>query len=157
MGRKVRRGFTLVEFVIVAIIISVLAATILPQCSSSSRETKMSNLKFNLHSVRSQLEKYKEQHRGAFPPAATSADFSRQMTGKSDQAAMLNVAGPFGPYLEGGIPVNPFNGSASVAIIRGNTPPTAPTGSEDGWQYNPIQGWFYPNDPDYFRAAQGTN
>jgi type II secretory pathway pseudopilin PulG len=157
MDCNTRPGFTFVEFLIVAIIVTVLAATILPQCSSSSWEAKMSNLKFNLHSVRSQLEKYKEQHQGTFPPAASSADFARQMTGISDQTAMLNAAGPRGPYLEGGMPVNPFKDSASVAIIQGNTPPTAPTGSDDGWQYNPAQGWFYPNDPEYFRAARGAN
>jgi type II secretory pathway pseudopilin PulG len=130
-----------VEFVIVAVIVTVLAATILPQCSSSSREAKMSNLKFNLRSVRSQLEKYKQDHRGKFPPAVTSVDFARE----------------FGPYIEGGMPVNPFNGSASVAIIEDNTPPTKPTGSEDGWQYNAAQGWFYPNDSEYFRADASTN
>jgi type II secretory pathway pseudopilin PulG len=141
MGHGSRRGFTFAEFVIVAVIITVLAATILPQCSSSSREAKMSNLKFNLHSVRSQLEMYKEQHQGHFPPAATSADFARE----------------FGPYLEGGIPVNPFNGSASVAIVHGSTPPSASAGSDDGWQYNPSRGWIYPNDAEYFRSAGGSN
>ena len=141
IGYKSRRGFTFVEFVTVAIIITVLAATILPQCSSSSREAKMSNLKFNLHSVRSQLEKYKEQHQGHFPPAASSADFARE----------------FGPYLEGGIPFNPFNCNSAVAIIQGNTPPNGPTGSDDGWQYNPGQGWFYPNDAEFFRTSSGSN
>jgi general secretion pathway protein G len=136
-----RRGFTFVEFVIVAIIVTVLAATILPQCSSSSREAKMSNLAFNLRSIRSQLEKYKEQHGGRYPPANSSVEFSTQ----------------FGPYLEGGIPVNPFNESARVAIIQGNAPPAGPSGNDEGWQYNPAQGWFYPNDPKYFRAAHGAN
>ncbi len=136
-----RGGFTFVEFVIVAVIVTVLAATILPQCSSSSKEAKMSNLAFNLRSVRSQLEKYKEQHQGHFPTAASSAEFATQIA----------------LYLEGGIPVNPFNGSATVAIIQGNTPPAGPTGSNDGWQYSSAQGWFYPNDSEYFRAARGAN
>ena len=136
-----RRAFTFIEFVIVAVIVTVLAATIVPQCSSSSREAKMSNLKFNLQSVRSQMEKYKQDHAGHFPRAASSAEFAKE----------------FGPYLEGGIPVNPFNGKASVAIVQGDAPPTASTGSDDGWQYNPTQGWFYPNDPEYFRAPQRAN
>jgi type II secretory pathway pseudopilin PulG len=141
MGYDSRRGFTFVEFVTVAVIITVLAATILPQCSSSSCEAKMSNLKFNLRSVRSQLEKFKLEHSGRFPVAASSAEFAAQ----------------FGPFLECGIPVNPFNGSATVAIIESDTPPNAPTGSDDGWQYNPVNGWFYPNDAVYFRTSCGSN
>jgi prepilin-type N-terminal cleavage/methylation domain-containing protein len=152
-----RRGFTLIEVMIVAIIITVMAATILPQFSSSARDAKWSSLKFNLRSVRSQLERYKENHQGVYPPAASSGDLVGQLTNKTDSTAALNASGACGPYLEGGLPANPFNDSASVAIIRGDTPPSAATGSSDGWQYNPARGWFYPNNSEYFQNARDSD
>ena len=133
---------------------AVLAATIIPQFSASTKDAKMSNLKFNLHTVRSQLEMYKEQHLGVYPPAAVSADFENQMTQKTDQNTTLDPTdGAYGPYVEGEIPINPFNNSTGVAILRGSTEPTAPTGSADGWQYNPQHGWFYPNNAEYFQST----
>jgi prepilin-type N-terminal cleavage/methylation domain-containing protein len=146
-----RNAFTLIEVLIVVIIMAVLAVTIIPQFSTSTKDAKMSNLKFNLHTVRSQLEMYKEHHLGVYPPATASADFANQMTQKTDQNTTLDPTnGAYGPYIEGSIPLNPFNNSNSVVILQGNTQPTAPTGSADGWQYNPANGWFYPNDPEYF-------
>ncbi len=148
------KAFTLIEALIVVIIMAVLAATIIPQFSTSTKEAKMSNLKFNLRMVRSQLEAYKGQHLGIYPPASDNADFRNQLTQKTDQNTTLDPSnGACGPYIEGDIPINPFNQSTSVAILKGNAEPTAPTGSPDGWQYNPKHGWFYPNDPEYFQSA----
>jgi prepilin-type N-terminal cleavage/methylation domain-containing protein len=148
-----RYGFTLIEVLMVVVIMAVLAATIIPQFSASANDAKLSNLKFNLRSIRAQLEKYKEEHLGSYPPAASHDDFLNQMIGKTDRNTNLNVRGACGPYIETGIPSNPFNNSATVTIILGSDPPTAPTGSGDGWQYNPAQGWFYPNDNEYFRST----
>ena len=47
--RNRRKAFTLIEALIVVIIMAVLAATIIPQFSTSTKDAKMSNLKFNLH------------------------------------------------------------------------------------------------------------
>src|SRR5258708_2528989 len=130
---KRRTGFTLIEVLIVVIIMAVLAATIIPQFSTSTKDAKMSNLKFNLHTVRSQLELYKEHHLGTYPPAAASTDFKNQMTQKTDQNSTLDTSGAYGPYIEGDVPINPFNNSSTTVIITGSTPPTGPTGSTDGW------------------------
>jgi|SRR5208282_2964379 len=153
MKKSRRSGLTLIEVVIVAIIMAVLAATIIPQFSASTKDAKMSNLKFNLHIVRSQLERYKEQHSGVYPPAAANTDLANQLTEKTDQNTKLDPTnGACGPYLQDGIPLNPFNNSNTVAVIQGTAEPTAPTGSTDGWQYNPTTSWFFPNDPEYFRS-----
>jgi general secretion pathway protein G len=149
-------AFTFIEVLIVAFIVAVLAGTIIPQFSMSTREAKLSNLKFNLHTVRAQLELYKEQHRGIYPPAATGADFKDQITRKTGQDTKLDGAkGTCGPYLQSDVPLNPFNHSLTVAILGGDTEPTAPTGTSDGWQYNPAHGWFYPNNAEYFQNAGG--
>ena len=149
-----RHAFTLIEALILVVIMAVLAATIIPQFSNSSREAKMSNLKFNLHLMRSQLEMYKENHAGVYPPAVANADFRSQLTQKTDRnTAISPTNGTCGPYIVGDIPINPFNRSTSVTILRGDTEPTAPTGTADGWQYNPQHGWFYPNNCECFQSG----
>ncbi len=154
--RKNRRGaFTLIEVLIVVIIMAVLAATIIPQFSTSTKDAKMSNLKFNLHTLRSQLEMYKEHHLGNYPVAANSADFKAKLTSKTDQSGTVSATGAYGPYVTGDIPTNPFNNSAATVILSGDTEPTAASGSADGWQYNPSHGWLYPNNTEYF-ASSGT-
>jgi type II secretory pathway pseudopilin PulG len=149
-----RKAFTIIEFIVLAVILGVLAATILPQFSTSARDAKMSNLKFNLRTVRSRLEAYKEDHAGAYPPATDSRSFVAQMTQKSPPNA---VGGACGPYIEGNLPINPFNNSSNIAIVHGDVEPTAPTGSGDGWQYNVDHGWFYPNDREFFTTTGGLN
>ena len=75
----------LIEVLIVVIIMAVLAATIIPQFASSTKDAKASNLKFNLQTVRSQLEMYKEQHLSVYPPATDTASFTAQMCGKTER------------------------------------------------------------------------
>ena len=155
MCKSRRNAFTLIEVLIVVIIMAVLAATIIPQFTSSTKDAKMSNLKFNLHTIRSQLEMYQQEHLNVYPPAAVAADFKNQMIQKTDQNTTLDpTAGQFGPYITGDdIPMNPFNNSTSTVILTGDTEPTAATGSADGWQYNPKHGWFYPNNTEYFQST----
>lgn len=148
MCKNRRSAFTLIEVLIVVIIMAVLAATIIPQFSSSTKDAKLSSLKFNLHTIRSQLEMYKEQHLGNYP---TAANFVAQLTGKTDQDGTPNAAtGLFGPYIETQLPMNGFNNSNTVTMVTGTAPPTAPANNTDGWQYNAANGWFYPNSTDYF-------
>ena len=152
MSKNRRNAFTLIEVLIVVIIMAVLAATIIPQFSSSTKDAKESNVKFNLQTMRTQLEMYKEHHMGKYPPAANSDDFKKQMTQKSKQDTTLDTAGPYGPYIQGDIPANPMNASNAVVVVTGDVAePTAATGSSDGWQYNPTHGWFYPNNAEYFQ------
>ena len=155
MGKGRRNAFTLIEVLIVVIIMAVLAATIIPQFTSSTKDAKMSTVKFDLHTIRSQLEMYQQEHLNTYPPAAVSADFKNQMLQKTDQNTTLDLtAGQFGPYLSGDdLPINPFNNSTTTAILTGSTEPTGPTGSADGWQYNPKYGWFYPNNAEYFQST----
>jgi hypothetical protein len=117
----------------------------------------MSNLKFNLHTIRSQLEMYKEHHLGNYPTATSTTEFKDRMTKKTDQSGAVDANGAYGPYVEGDIPVNPFNNSSAVAILSGNTEPTAAGTGTEGWQYNPTHGWFYPNNKEYFDSLSSTS
>ncbi len=59
---KLRAGFTLVELLIVVIILAILAAIVIPQFSSATRDTQESALDANLAGLRNAIELYKVQH-----------------------------------------------------------------------------------------------
>ena len=101
---KVKRGFTLVEILVVVVILGILAAIVIPKYSEASSEAKFSNLCTNLHILRSQIELYKSQHNNT-PP--TFANFVAQMTGQTDITGA--VGNDYGPYMRK-IPINQFNG-----------------------------------------------
>jgi len=148
--RKSRRhnAFTLIEVLIVVIIMAVLAATIIPQFSSSTTDAKESSLKFNLHTIRSQLEMYKAHHLSSYP---TFANFVVQMTEKSDINGLKVGDLNFGPYIQGELPENPFVGSnAIVAVAAEGTEPAAIVAGGAGWQYDQSNGGFFPNNAEYY-------
>ena len=66
--RHLRRGFTLVELLIVIIIIAVLAAIAIPKFANSSARSKESALKSTLKIARNAVEIYRADT-GAYPPA----------------------------------------------------------------------------------------
>jgi len=149
MKKSLRRdAFTLIEVLIVVIIMAVLAATIIPQFSSSTKDAKESSLKFNLHTIRSQIEMYKAHHLNDVP---TVANFDVQMTEKSDINGTQTGELLYGPYVQGEIPENPFNNSNTVvAVAAEGTEPTAVVAGGAGWQYDQSTGDFYPNNSEWY-------
>lgn len=66
-----RRGFTLVEIILVIIIIGILAAIIVPKFAGQSDNAKIANTKANLNSLRSAVRLWQSDHEGE-PPTALS-------------------------------------------------------------------------------------
>ncbi len=93
-----RKGFTLVEILIVVVILGILAAIVIPQFSNASSDSKLATLKTNLQTVRCQLELYKIEHDDIYPVLASFED------------AMVTT----GKYLQK-VPTNPFTGNAAIA------------------------------------------
>ncbi|MBN1816614.1 MAG: prepilin-type N-terminal cleavage/methylation domain-containing protein [Sedimentisphaerales bacterium] len=125
MKRRMRKGFTLVEILIVVVILGILAAIVIPQFTNASEEASVNSLRADLQTMRSQIELYKVQHLGQTP---TVADFVTQMTGQTN---INGAAGTdFGPYLER-IPTNQFVNSNTVA---------AADAAGVGWVYNATTG-----------------
>jgi prepilin-type N-terminal cleavage/methylation domain-containing protein len=149
-----RNAFTLIEVLIVVIIMAVLAATIIPQFSSSTTDAKTSALQFNVHTIRSQIELYKTQHLGTVP---TLAKFADQMTKQTDVNG--NTTGDattliYGPYIQTQVPANSFNGSnALVKVATPGTPPTGVVAGGAGWQYDESNGGFFPNNKEAYQAG----
>jgi type II secretion system protein G len=141
MKTKQRRGFTLVEVLIVVVIMAVLAATIIPQFSDSTNDAKVSNLKFNLHTLRSQIELYKSQHDGVWP---ASQDLS-ELTEKTDKYGTKDANGEYGPYLRE-VPINPYKESNATVAPAAN-PPVAEEAT-GGWLYDTATGELWINYAD---------
>ena len=109
--RTIKKGFTLIEILIVVIILGILAAIVIPQFTSASTEARQGNLKSQLQTLRSQIALYKLQHQDKLPNLVTSWD---QLTKKTDLAGVVATTGTtFGPYMQD-VPVNSLNSLSTV-------------------------------------------
>src|SRR5260221_2459627 len=70
-----RRGFTLVEILIVVVILGILAAMVIPKFANASGEAKRNSLSSSLQALRGQIELYMLQH-GDAAPALTTTDWT---------------------------------------------------------------------------------
>src|SRR5437763_5233664 len=120
MTRTNRKGFTLIEILIVVIILGILAAIVIPQFTNASKEAKSSALVTMVQSMRSQIALFKLQHNdflpGAAPVVGTAGTFSQgtfwdQMTLFSDVTGATNATKTVqfnkGPDMQS-IPKNPL-------------------------------------------------
>jgi prepilin-type N-terminal cleavage/methylation domain-containing protein len=144
MKSNTRSAFTLVEVLIVVVILAVLAATIIPQFSDSTKDAKESTLLFNLHTLRSQIQIYRTNHDGKLPSATLV-----ELTSKTDKAGNIGVGNPYGPYITE-IPENPFNDSATIKTITNSPALAGDVSATDGWLYNTTTGELWISHDDYF-------
>ena len=72
-GKNGKRGFTLIEILIVVVILGILAAIVIPQFTSASQEASMSSAKSQLQSVRSQIELFRVKNTGENPTITNGA------------------------------------------------------------------------------------
>ena len=142
-----RSGFTLVEVLIVVVILGILAATVLPQFTSSSEDAKESAMIQNLQTVRGQIELYRLQHNSTIPAAGTTleAAFLDAMLLSSDADGTTGPIGtkPFGPYFVGQFPPNPFSGKKDVTVVNADPLPAADGAT--GWIYSSKTGRIKAN------------
>jgi prepilin-type N-terminal cleavage/methylation domain-containing protein len=139
------KGFTLVELLIVVVIMAVLAATVIPEFSSSTDDAKTNTSMFNLHTIRAQLQTYKAQHGGNAPALLL------KLTKVTDSAG-LEAGEPgagdliYGPYLSA-IPEDVVNSSTDVATSSDD--PISVTSTTGGWIYNSTTGEIRVNHTSY--------
>lgn len=139
-----RTAFTLVEILIVVVIMAILAATIIPQFTASTKDAQEATAVFNLQALRSQIELYKAQH-GGTPPATLDKLTSR--TNSAGATGTDAATYPLGPYMLR-LPENPLNGMAAIDVISAY-PPSAAGAATAGWLYHSTSGNIYLNHADF--------
>jgi MSHA pilin protein MshA len=126
-----RRGFTLIELVIIIVVLGILAAVAIPRYSNITNEAKEASARAALGGLRSGIAIY----------YASQA----VQTGVADwpDVDSLNMVGI---VMEHAIPKNPYISDTNYpdSIIPGTTKGVV-EGTEYGWKYNDITGEIWAN------------
>ncbi len=145
-----RRGFSLLEVVIVVAIIAILAAIGIPRMSRGARGASDSALTGDLATLRNAIDLYAAEHTGAFP---TAADINTQLTQYTNVGggvvATKDTTHIYGPYMRS-IPPLP------VGTKKGNKTIAAADGNGVGWIYNATEGSIKANATDVEVDEAGT-
>jgi general secretion pathway protein G len=155
-----RAGFTLIEILIVVVILGIVAAIVVPELSSASRQAREGVMKDDLRFMREQATRYMIQHDDDPPgypsggdtmQVPTEANFIDQMTrytdGLGNSGGAYSNTYRYGPYLTR-IPENPLTSLSGVHVVANGAPIPAPDLSQPyGWIYKPETLQFIPNVP----------
>lgn len=136
-----RKGFTLVEILIVVIILGILAAIVIPQFTNASTDARKSNMASQDQTIKSQISLYSLQHQDTYPTAAQG--LFTQLTSISDDTGTIPPGTglqAFGPYLQS-TPINPLTGVSTVDYLTSS--PTVETNGAGGTSVGTTYGWVY--------------
>jgi prepilin-type N-terminal cleavage/methylation domain-containing protein len=126
-----KKGFTLVELLIVIVILGILAAIVIARFAGATKESKESNLKGNLRTMRSSLETYKANSKSnSYPP--TLDDLWKGTAADVDSKTFLER-----------IPIDPFYRANAVTVVPAIFSPIdaaterdSKIGGGGGWAYD---------------------
>ncbi len=148
----------MIEVLIVVVILGIVAGTVLPRFHDATGDAREAALLRTLQTLRSQIELYRHEHLG-MPPAEGSLDprdFYRALFRSSDADGTTGPPGtkPYGPYLLGQMPPNPYNNGRAVKIVP-NIESVVP--DESATLGGQTVGWFYESRTGRIRAnAEGV-
>ncbi len=138
--QQLRRGFSLIELVIVIVIIGIIAAIAIPRMSRGAEGAAESSLKANLAVLRNAIDLYTTEHEGTRP---TVSGFVAEMTTFTNLAggtsATKTTTHIYGPYLRE-VPEMPVKGQGSKSSTV-----AAGAGAGVGWIYNETTGAITAN------------
>lgn len=125
-----RRGFTLVELIVVIVVLAILSGVAIPKYIDYSASAKASATRATLGGVRSAIANF----------YANSA-----LTGTPAWPTLTNMQ-TLGSVMQESIQANPYQTGASAATIAAATwTTTPPTSGTNGWNYDATAGKFWAN------------
>jgi general secretion pathway protein G len=134
-ARRIRRGFTLIELVVVVLVMGILAAVAAPKMFDTASNAKINSSRQSLVVLRDAIELYKAQN-GTYPGQ-----------GGSGTALATDLAG----FIKGSFPKVQIPGAKNDGTVKWDTGATgvgAPDGSTD-WLYNKNDGTLIINLSGY--------
>jgi prepilin-type N-terminal cleavage/methylation domain-containing protein len=152
--KMIRRGFTLIEIIVVVVVIGIIAGIAIPRMSRVSDAAPDSAVAEELAAMRAAIDQYQNDHNGAPPSASSAETFVKQMTRYTDAAGdpqlKKDMSHVLGPYLKG-IPTLPVGANRGLNTVTVTGP--AGTGTF-GWYYDGTTIWI--NDPSGDVDARAT-
>ena len=131
-----KRGFTLVEILLVVILLGILATVVMALFRPVTQDSRKAAISETLGRLRAQIQLYTLQHDDASPDM--SGNWYALTTRTTDSQG--NNRGPYLPS----VPRNALNGFSTVAVVA--TDPVfgdAVAGSGIGFVYNPNNGFIW--------------
>lgn len=150
-GMKTRRGFSMIELVIVVVIIGIIGAIAIPRMSRGASGAADSALVADLAVLRNAIDLYETEHQGLYPSLATFANELTQYTDiVGDAQAAKDSTHIYGPYLRSvpALKVGSNKGQNGLVATQGGT--TA------GWVYDETTGVITANLPNTETDDQGV-
>ena len=150
MDRK-RRGFSLLELVIVVVILGIIAAIAIPRMSRGSEGAADSALKSNLAVLRNAIDLFVAEHDGVIPTGANIENSLQQFSDKlgTTFSASKTTTAFFGPYVRS-VPALP------VGARKGSTGIAAADSKGIGWIYDASTGAISANTSASEKDAAGV-
>ena len=129
-----RRGFTIIEMLMVIVALAIMAGVVIPQVSGAVEDAKHGTMLANLHEVTNAIERYRMDHAGLTPDQVSGRRLV-QLTSRTNVEGQVGT-GPgfiYGPYLSE-MPVNPLSETANVYLV--STIPPSSLDKRIGWVYH---------------------
>lgn len=135
--RTVKRGFTLVEILIVVVILGILAAIVVPQFTNAANEARGGNVATQESTIENQLELWAARNNGIYPDLVSD--------GWGDRDTEDTMVGE--NYLKE-VPINPFTQTSTVIASEDPVADAAGAAEAGG------DAWFYNRATGTIRAAR---